>query len=56
MYMNSQNDSQAIEQPCLAMAIVPFQKWGNLYEPCKGYCIGTIFKDLNKPFMGGCGK
>lgn len=42
----------------LAMAYVPWQKWCALYEADKGFCRGTIFEQLDKPFygMGGCTK
>lgn len=42
----------------LAMAYVPWQKWQNVYESCKGIQKGTIFEDLWKPFlgMGGCNR
>ena len=40
----------------LAMAYVPVQQWGPLYETEVGFKQGTIFPDLDKPFMkGGCG-
>lgn len=40
----------------LAMAYVPWQKWCSLYEADKGFCRGTIFEQLDKPFKGtgGC--
>lgn len=40
----------------LAMAYVPWQEWRALYEAEKGFHCGTIFAELNKPFMGtgGC--
>lgn len=40
----------------VAMAYVPWQEWRNLYDARQGFCCGTIFEDLNKPFqgMGGC--
>lgn len=40
----------------VAMAYVPWQEWGGLYDPRQGFCCGTIFEDLNKPFQGtgGC--
>ena len=42
----------------LAMAYVPWQEWCDIYEADKGFCHGTIFKELNKPFRGtgGCCK
>lgn len=40
----------------LAMAYVPWQAWRNLYNAEKGFCHGTIFEELDKPFkgIGGC--
>ena len=48
----------ALEDFPIAMAYVPWQKWRNLYEPCKGLQRGTIFEDLSKPFhgRGGCNR
>ncbi|MDO5145511.1 MAG: spore coat associated protein CotJA [Eubacteriales bacterium] len=41
----------------LAMAYVPWQRWGDLYKPEDGLKQGTIFIDLNLPFTGRrCGK
>lgn len=42
----------------LAMAYVPWQEWCSLYEADKGFCRGTIFEELDKPFrgIGGCCK
>ncbi len=37
----------------LAMAYVQMQPWGNLYEPEEGFGAGTVFPDLDKPFLGG---
>ncbi len=36
----------------LVMSYVPWQQWGDLYEPDCGLMEGTIFKDLNKIFCG----
>lgn len=41
---------QGVDRLPLAMAYVPWQKWQNLYEPCKGIQVGTIFGDLDYPF------
>lgn len=40
----------------LAMAYVPWQEWQNIYDAEKGFCRGTIFEELDKPFcgIGGC--
>lgn len=36
-----------------AMAYVPFQQFKTTYDPEKGLEYGTIFPELNKPFLGG---
>jgi hypothetical protein len=36
-----------------AMAYVPFQQLKTTYDPEKGLQNGTIFPELNKPFLGG---
>lgn len=40
----------------LAMAYVPWQNWRKIYEPEKAFHRGTIFEELDKPFLGrgGC--
>ena len=40
----------------LAMAYVKWQKWQDIYEPCKSLRSGTLFQELDKPFLGkgGC--
>lgn len=35
-----------------AMAYVPEQKWQNLYSPDVAIKRGTLFPDLDKPFIG----
>lgn len=35
----------------LAIASVPIQQWGEVYDEKDALCIGTIFKELNKPFF-----
>lgn len=42
----------------IAMAYVPWQEWQNLHSAEKAFCQGTIFEDLDKPFLriGGCQK
>ena len=39
------------EQEHLAIASVSFQYWGELYEQAKALRIGTIFRNLDKPFF-----
>ncbi|MGN0335360.1 MAG: spore coat associated protein CotJA [Lachnospiraceae bacterium] len=36
----------------LAMAYVPWQRFGQTYELSKAFTAGTIFPELNKPFSG----
>ena len=40
----------------IAMAYVPWQKWQALYEAEKGFCRGTIFAEIDKPFEGTGGR
>ena len=35
----------------IAMAYVPWQKWQEIYEPCRALESWTIFKELDKPFL-----
>lgn len=39
-----------MHQEHLAIASVPMQSWGAIYDPQKALLIGTIFQDLNLPF------
>lgn len=40
----------------IAMAYVPWQQWRDLYEPCKALERGTLFMELDKPFLGKGGR
>lgn len=47
----------AIDRLPLAMAYVPWQHWGKVYEPCKALYCGTIFPELDLPFCErSCGR
>ena len=35
-----------------AMAYVPWQNFTTVYEPDKALEVGTIFPELNRPFLG----
>ncbi|MBQ8815011.1 MAG: spore coat associated protein CotJA [Lachnospiraceae bacterium] len=37
----------------VGMTYVPMQKWGPLYDHQKALCQGTLFPEMDKPFMGG---
>jgi len=39
----------------LAMAYVPWQCWCETYKPAEGWHRGTIFPELDLPFLGGGG-
>lgn len=41
--------------PVVAMAYVPFQQFGPIYMPERGMESGTIFPELDKPFLRGRG-
>ena len=36
----------------IAMAYVPWQRFGQTYDLSKALCAGTIFPELDKPFCG----
>lgn len=42
----------------IAMAYVPWQEWRAVYDTEKGFHRGTIFEELDKPFVGrgGCNR
>lgn len=45
--------NRAADPMVLAMAYVPNQTWRDLYEPQEGFPRGTIFRQLDLPFMEG---
>jgi hypothetical protein len=51
------NDEREImpKDPSLAMAYVPWQQFTSTYEPQKALMVGTIFPELDKPFVGRAG-
>lgn len=42
------------DNPVIAMAYVPYQNAKELYSPEHGIQTGTMFPDLDKPFMPDC--
>ena len=44
------------EDPVPAMAYVPFQQWGQMYEAERALDSGTLFPELDKPFFGRKGE
>ncbi len=47
--------AEPIDNAVLAMAYVPMQKFGRLYNNEDALCAGTMFADLDKPFCGCTG-
>ena len=48
--------SQECNDMVLAMAYIPVQQFDTLFEIEAGFDRGTVFPELEKPFMGGgCG-
>lgn len=44
---------KSVDDKVIAMAYVPWQHFFKLYDnPEEGYHEGTIFPQLNRPFMG----
>lgn len=53
-YMRKMKEpAEPFDEMALAMAYVPWQNWCDIYDVKKGFCYGTIFAQLNKPFKGG---
>lgn len=50
--MNDGSDRIFCDDVTLAMAYVPVQPWGKLYEPEVGFHRGTLYRDLDFPFIG----
>jgi len=49
---NNRNDT-CIDNMPLAMAYVPMQRWKNVYNNDVALTRGTIFPELDLPFLGG---
>lgn len=45
-------DCEPQQRMALAMAYVPWQKWQQPYDFDKSLMVGTIFPDLDLPFLG----
>lgn len=50
---NSGDISRFPKNTPLAMAYVPFQQWGKVYDDAEALDKGTLFPDLDFPFGGG---
>ena len=48
--------TEHVDKMAPGMSYVPWQKWEDIYCMEKALERGTIFEQLDKPFMGGCGR
>lgn len=46
--------SEHVDKMMPAMAYVPWQQWKDVYDIEDALCHGTIFEELNKPYIGRC--
>lgn len=53
MNFNLYENCDCVDRCPLAMAYVPMQRWYNTYEPAVALQRGTIFPELDLPFLGG---
>ena len=44
-------ERENIDQFPVTMAYVPWQRWNDTYDLCRGLSAGTIFPELDKPFL-----
>lgn len=47
------NNQPIPNNPVLAMAYIPWQKLEKVYAPEEALEKGTLFPELDKPFLGG---
>ena len=52
MNMPTTEGARPIKDAVLAMAYVPMQEYGLLYDQADALEAGTLFPDLDKPFLG----
>ena len=52
MDMPATEGARPIKDAVLAMAYVPMQEYGLLYDQDDALEAGTLFPDLDKPFLG----
>lgn len=53
MYMKDYLYREPCDEFPIAMAYVPWQRFNGICENLeKGYCDGTVFPELDKPFTG----
>ena len=49
-------EPENIDKLPIAMAYVPWQRWKNTYELGKALKVGTIFPELDLPYLGRRGE
>ncbi len=52
MNMPATEGARPIKDAVLAMAYVPMQEYGLMYDQADALEAGTLFPDLDKPFLG----
>lgn len=45
-------DDECLSKMPIAMAYVPMQKFQNLHTAENAFCAGTLYKELEMPFLG----
>ncbi len=50
--MQTINGSMSLDSLPLAMNYVPMQQWKKIYDPDVALCRGTLFEQLDLPFIG----
>lgn len=55
LYPSQPEDDMFPTEISLAIAYIPLQRITTLYENEEAYKIGTLFPDLDKPFLGDRG-
>ena len=53
---NCECDLSASSQLPVTMGYVPLQKWCNTYDTQTALCRGSLFPELDKPFLGSRGE
>lgn len=47
-----EKNENCIDMFPVGMAYVPWQNWNQIYELDKALSVGTLFPELDKPFIG----
>jgi hypothetical protein len=52
----AESSCDAVDVCRVGMAYVPMQRWRDIYDTKKALSRGTIFAELDMPFLGGGGR